>query len=189
MQVAIIGYFFFAKWFLTLFYPCVNSAARNICFLGYIRNFLSVEIAIDNWASLLFRIGFIHMYSSFTRRYYIWIACSRQVAISSIIHIKMLQKSNLAKNPCISRVFCYFRSKNDVCKTVQLFWSLYDLNLRQLSRKYGQITVNHTHYTEWLLIRRETAPKTVWHWPLPVYSHPPFRVTTERKGTRKRMHL
>ena len=88
----------------------------------------------------------------------------------------MLQKSNLAKNPCISRVFCYFRSKNDVCKTVQLFWSLYDLNLRQLSRKYGQITVNHTHYTEWLLIRRETAPKTVWHWPLPVYSHPPFRV-------------
>ena len=62
--------------------------------------------------------------------------------------IKMLQKSNLAKNPCISRVFCYFRSKNDVCKTVQLFWSLYDLNSRQLSRKYGQITVNHTHYTE-----------------------------------------
>ena len=62
--------------------------------------------------------------------------------------IKMLQKSNLAKNPCISRVFCYFRSKNDVCKTVQLFWSLYDLNSRQLSRKYGRISVNHTHYTE-----------------------------------------
>ena len=86
----------------------------------------------------------------------------------------MLQKSNLAKNPCISRVFCYFRSKNDVCKTVQLFWSLYDLNSRQLSRKYGQITVNHTHYTEWLLIRRNTAEKTIWHWPLSVYSHPPF---------------
>ena len=30
---------------------------------------------------------------------------------------------------------------------MQLFWSLYDLNLRQLNRKYGQITVNHIHYT------------------------------------------
>lgn len=39
MQGAIIGYFFFAEWFLTLFYPCVNSAARNICFFGIYRKF------------------------------------------------------------------------------------------------------------------------------------------------------